>query len=315
MPTLRQFSPDTPSNTLLDVLKTDGAFILRDAMSGPEVDALYAELKPYIDATAPGRDGFTGTRTTRTGALVARSPRTRALVQNPAVLALCDGFLKPHCERYHLHLGQVIRIMPGQGAQPIHRDRWAWGTYLKGIEPQLNTIWALTDFRRENGATQVVPGSVDWPGTRQPEPHEITWAEMPRGSVIVYSGTVFHGGGANTSTEDRIGLNITYSLGWLRQEENQYLSCPPDIARTLSPELQALIGYAMGSYALGYYTPPLPPGAGPEIVPPDYALRGDPSIAAHFGDFAALQSISSQLKQGADRRGVAEDPAVKGIAQ
>lgn len=296
MPRLQHFAPDAPAETLIEVLKTDGAFILRDVLPSADVDALCAELRPYIDATPVGRDGFTGTRTTRTGALVARSPRTRALIQDSTILSLCDGFLKPHCERYQLHLGQVIRIMPGQGAQPLHRDRWAWGTYLKGIEPQLNTIWALTDFRRENGATQVVPGSVDWPDTRQPTQDEITWAEMPRGSVIVYSGTVFHGGGANVSTEDRVGLNITYSLGWLRQEENQYLSCPPEIARTLSPELQALIGYAMGSYALGYYTPPLPPGAGPEIVPPDYALRGDASIAAHFGDFQALQSISEKVR-------------------
>lgn len=296
MPRLQQFDPSAAPDKLLDVLKTDGAFILRDAASASEIDMLAAELKPYIDATPVGRDGFTGTRTTRTGALVARSPRTRALIQNPTILALCDGFLKPNCDRYQLHLGQVIRIMPGQGAQPIHRDRWAWGTYLKGIEPQLNTIWAITDFRRENGATQVVPGSVEWPDTRQPTPEEITWAEMPRGSVIVYSGTVFHGGGANVSTEDRIGLNLTYSLGWLRQEENQYLSCPPEIARTLSPELQALIGYAMGSYALGYYTPPLPPGAGPELVPPDYALRGAAAgDGARLGDEASLKSIVGQV--------------------
>jgi hypothetical protein len=296
MPQLQHFAPDAPAETLIEVLKTDGAFILRDVLPSADVDALYTELKPYIDATPMGRDGFTGTRTTRTGALVARSSRSRALIQNAKILSLCEGFLKPHCERYQLHLGQVIRIMPGQGAQPIHRDRWAWGTYLKGIEPQLNTIWALTDFRRENGATQVVPGSVAWPDTRQPEPHEITWAEMPRGSVIVYSGTVFHGGGANTSMEDRIGLNITYSLGWLRQEENQYLSCPPEIARTLPPELQSLIGYAMGSYALGYYTPPLPPGEGPEIVPPDYALTGSVKAASQFGDVAALEAISHQVR-------------------
>lgn len=297
MPKLQHFAPDTAAEKLLDALKTDGAFILRDVVPAAEIDALYTELKPYVDATEPGRDGFTGTRTTRTGALVARSPAARALIQNPTILALCDGFLKPNCERYQLHLGQVIRIMPGQGAQPIHRDRWAWGTYLKGIEPQLNTIWAISDFRRENGATQVVPGSVDWPDTRQPTPDEITWAEMPRGSIIVYSGSVFHGGGANTSTEDRIGLNITYSLGWLRQEENQYLSCPPEIARTLSPELQALIGYAMGSYALGYYTPPLPPGAGPELVPPEYALRGgDIEHSARLGDGAALKSISDKVR-------------------
>ena len=89
---------------------------------------------------------------------------------------------------------------------------------------------------------------------------------MDAGSVLLYTGTVFHGGGENRSDGDRTGLNITYALGWLRQEENQYLSCPPEIARTLDPELQALIGYSMGQYALGYYTPPLPPGEGPEVV-------------------------------------------------
>ncbi|MFP6817581.1 MAG: hypothetical protein VB949_18215, partial [Pseudomonadales bacterium] len=68
------------------------------------------------------------------------------------------------------------------------------------------------------------------------------------------------------------GMNLTYSLGWLRQEENQYLSCPPEIARELTPQMQDLLGYTLGSYALGYYTPPLPAGEGPGIVGPEYAL-------------------------------------------
>jgi len=93
--------------------------------------------------------------------------------------------------------------------------------------------------------------------------------------VLVYTGSVIHGGGANVSNADRMGINITYALGWLRQEENQYLSCPPEIAKDLDPRLQALIGYTMGSYALGYYTPPLPPGEGPETVEPEFALGGD----------------------------------------
>ena len=94
-----------------------------------------------------------------------------------------------------------------------------------------------------------------------------------------------------------MGLNITYALGWLRQEENQYLSCPPEIARTLDPDLQALIGYSMGSYALGYYTPPLPPGAGPEVVPPQHALGQD---AAGWGlPNADLAAISARLQDGA----------------
>lgn len=298
MPELVTLPASTPADETMAVLARDGALILEGLMAEAEVDALVAELKPYVDATRTGHDSFSGHRTTRTGALVARSPRVRPLVLDARIRALCDSLLLPHCERYQLHLGQVIRIMPGQEAQAIHRDRWAWGPWLKGIEPQLNTIWALTDFTRENGATQVVPGSSEWPDDRQPRPGEIGYAEMKRGSVLVYTGSVLHGGGANVTDRDRIGLNITYALGWLRQEENQYLACPPEIARGLDPELQALIGYAMGSYALGYYSPPLPPGAGPEIVPPNYALDGMSGVSA-LGTDAELAAITERIRSQA----------------
>lgn len=292
MPHLVHLPADAPLETILPVLERDGALILDDLIDAAAVEALNAELAPYVAATRPGQDGFSGVRTTRTGALVARSPLCRPLILDPRIRAICQAVLGQNADRYQLHLGQVIRIMPGQTAQPIHRDRWAWGTHLKGVEPQLNTIWALTDFTFENGATQVCPGSSSWPDTRKALPEEITWAEMRRGSALVYTGTVFHGGGANQSDHDRIGLNLTYALGWLRQEENQYLSCPPEIARTLEPELQELIGYAMGGYALGYYTPPLPPGEGPEVVPPLHALRpgaGDARLGS-AQDLAALQA-------------------------
>lgn len=272
MPSLVHLPADAAAGQIASILERDGALILDDALPLAQVDALTAELRPFVEATEPGRDVFSGARTTRTGALVARSPLTRPLVMDPRILGLCEAVLRPNCLRYQLHLTQLIRILPGQGAQPIHRDRWAWGRALSHVEPQLNTIWALTDFTAENGATQVVPGSVDWPDDHKVAPEEICRAEMKKGSVLVYLGSVFHGGGANESGEDRWGLNITYALGWLRQEENQYLSCPPDVAKDLEPELQALLGYAMGSYALGYFTPPLPPGQGPEAVPPEFAL-------------------------------------------
>jgi hypothetical protein len=293
MPQLITLNADASTEDILTILARDGALIIRDLVSERDMDRLASEIMPFVEATRPGKDGFSGTRTTRTGALVARSAACREVISHPLLHSLCEAFLKPNCERWQLHLGQVIRIMPGQEAQPIHRDRWAWGTHLKGVEPQLNTIWAVTDFRHENGATQVVPGSVDWPDDRRPTEDEITWAEMSRGSVLIYTGSVFHGGGANVSTDDRIGLNITYTLGWLRQEENQYLSCPPEFARTLSPALQALIGYEMGSYALGYYTPPLPPGEGPEVVSPRFALTGEGTGSA-LGSDDLLAAIAAQ---------------------
>lgn len=263
---------DSNPEAILEIIERDGGLILEDVLSEDQVATVVSEIMPYVETTKPGRDSFTGNLTTRTGALVARSPACRELILNETIEALCKGFLGPNCARHQLHLTQVIRIMPGQKAQTIHRDRWAWGTWLKDVEPQLNTIWAISDFTKENGATQVVPGSTKWPDKQQPTEGEISYAEMKAGSVLVYTGSLFHGGGENASNGDRVGINITYTLGWLRQEENQYLSCPPEFAKDLDPKLQGLIGYQMGSYALGYFTPPLPPGEGPEMVPPEFAL-------------------------------------------
>jgi hypothetical protein len=293
MPSLKHLPADAAPEAIAALLDSDGALILDDVIAAAEIERVRAEIDPYIDATADGRDRFTGFQTTRTGALVARSPACRDLVMHPGILAACDAFLKRACDRYQLHLTQVIRIKPGQPRQALHRDRLAWGGFLKEVEPQLNTIWALTDFTQANGATQVVPGSPSWPESRKAEPAEIGYAEMKAGSVLVYSGSVIHGGGENQTGADRVGVNITYCLGWLRQEENQYLSCPPSIARTLDPKLQALLGYAMGSYALGYFSPPLPPGEGPEVVPPQFAL-GD-KIAPGWGE-DLLEAINERVR-------------------
>jgi ectoine hydroxylase-related dioxygenase (phytanoyl-CoA dioxygenase family) len=261
------------------LLAEQGALIIDNLMARDQLGRLIDEIMPYVEATETGRDDFTGRKTTRTGALVARSAACRELVMNPTITGACEEFLLPFCDRFQLHLTQLIRIRDGQVKQPLHRDRLAWGGFLQRvIEPQLNTIWAVTDFTFENGATQVAPGSNLWEDDKRlPTDDELTWAEMKAGSVLIYSGSVIHGGGANQSGADRMGLNITYALGWLRQEENQYLSCPPEIAKDFGPDLQALLGYAMGSYALGYYTPPLPPGQGPEIVPPDFLFGAKPA--------------------------------------
>ncbi len=264
------------------VIVRDGAVIIENAISQQQAQATLAELMPFIESTPIGRDEFSGHQTTRTGALIARSPACCELVMQDNILGVCDEFLRPNCKRYQLHLAQVIRIMPGQLKQLLHRDRLAWGEYLQGVEPQLNTLWALTDFTKENGATQVVPGSAEWPKEREATADEIDYAAMPQGSVLVYSGTVIHGGGENRSSADRVGLNITYSLGWLRQEENQYLSCPPEMAKDLSPGLQELLGYTMMNYALGYYTPPVPAGEEAGILPPEFVLGRKPRKARKF---------------------------------
>jgi ectoine hydroxylase-related dioxygenase (phytanoyl-CoA dioxygenase family) len=100
---------------------------------------------------------------------------------------------------------------------------------------------------------------------------------MSRGSVLLYTGSIYHGGGANRSNATRVGINITYNLSWLRQEENQYLSVPLEIARTLPVDLLKLIGYRRGAYALGYVDDLRDPL---EVVKPGFAKVGLGDLAA-----------------------------------
>lgn len=279
---------DTASKELAKILEHDGCVVLKDFISKNQVDMLSSDLRPYIDATMNSQSEFSGFKTTRTGALMARSPACRELAIDPRLLGLVESFLGPYTNTFQLHVTQVIRVMPGEKEQMPHRDRWAW-SQLQGpseidppvnptlakimseIEPQLNIMLALTDFTKENGATRIAPGSTRLPDdTKLPEEDFIS-AEMTPGSALIFSGSVFHGAGANNSEQDRIGLNIDYTLGWLRQEDNQYLSCPPEIAKDLDPKLQELLGYAVGGPSLGYFTPPMP--AGEDLRPPQQALH------------------------------------------
>jgi hypothetical protein len=231
----------------------DGAVVVDDVADPGLLDRIEGELRPYLEATPPGPDDFSGNRTRRTGSLIARSPSCRELVLHPLVLGAARTLLG-HATNIQLHLTQAIAIGPGESAQPIHRDQWAFDffPFPQGYEVQCNSIWAMDDFTEENGATRVVVGSNHAADKLSFGPDDTAPAVMARGSVLLYSGSVYHGGGANHSAQTRLGLNITYNVAWLRQEENQYLSCPRQVAETLPTELLRLMGYDRGAYALGY---------------------------------------------------------------
>jgi hypothetical protein len=266
---------DTTADEILDILDRDAGVIIDDILSTEQLKNIHLELSPFLKSTRVGQDEFTGTSTKRVGALMARSPECRNLALNPLVNEISQKFLEPHSEGYQLHFTSAINISPGETKQILHRDRGVWGGYIpRKIETQLSTVWAITDFTKENGATQVVPGSHKWDKNRNPNDEEILSAEMTAGSVFLYTGTVLHGGGNNNSAEDRLGIFLHYAPTWLRQEENQYLSCPPNIAKDLDPELRRLIGYAKGGYVLGFFSDPNDTEGRLESVSPE-KLFGD----------------------------------------
>jgi ectoine hydroxylase-related dioxygenase (phytanoyl-CoA dioxygenase family) len=256
----------TSTDQIHEVLLRDGALIIDDLADVELIDRVTSEMRPYIDATPPGSDEFSGRNTRRTGALIARSPASHELIQHPTILEVTAKLLD-RAQSYQLHLTQVISIGPDSPGQSIHRDQWAFDffEFPSDYHVQCNTIWALTDFTEENGATRLMPGSQDLANSFEHTVDETVPAEMAKGSCLLYTGKVYHGGGANRSDEIRMGLNITYDVGWLRQEENQYLSVPHDVAVTLPDDLLRLMGYRTGAYALGYID---------DVRDPIEALRG-----------------------------------------
>jgi ectoine hydroxylase-related dioxygenase (phytanoyl-CoA dioxygenase family) len=188
-------------------------------------------------------------------ALAARSETVRELIGHPTSRELCDRHLGPNCEAYQLHVTAALSVEPGARSQVLHREEDPFSFFsLPRPNLILATMWAISDFTAANGGTLLVPGSHRWGTDRKPEPSEIVPAEMPAGSVLFWLGGTLHGAGSNTSSHHRYGVILTYSLGWLRQEENQYLDAPPVVAAGFSPELRAAIGHTMHG-SLGFFDP------------------------------------------------------------
>lgn len=250
--TLTHFPPTVAPSVVADHIREFGYAIVDDVADAALLDQLEREALPYIDASDAGRDEYDGRHTRRTGMLIARCPAVRSMVMHPLVVATVRDVMA-QATAVQLHLTQIISIEPGETQQKIHRDQMAFDFYPfpPDYHVQCNTIWALTDFTAENGATHVLPGTSGVPDDEAVTMPQFQ-AEMRRGSVLFYDGKVLHGGGANRSSGVRRGVNITYAVGWVRQEENQYLACPPEVARTLDDDLLKMMGYQQGAFALGY---------------------------------------------------------------
>lgn len=268
---------DTTADEITRELNDHGAVIV-ERLAPPELcDRVEAELAPWLERTPVGGDDFTGRNTRRTGALLARVPSSVEMIAHPLVLEVVRGALCPERGRYQLHLTQAITIGPGSPAQQLHRDHWCFDfhPFPVGLNVEVSSIWALCDFTEENGATRVVPDSHRTEGQPYSDADAVQ-AVMPRGSVVLYLGSTVHGGGANRSGTHRTGVNVDYTLSWLRQEENQYLSVPFEVAAQLPEPVQRLMGYSMGAYALGYID---------DTRDPIEVLRANaPSVAGSFDD-------------------------------
>ncbi len=267
--TVQHLSADAGVDDVFAVMSKDGCAVIDEVVDGEAIGKIRAELAPFLERISTGKDEFAGHDTRRAGAIVERSPTARELIMHPLVFGASEKVITEKNKGMQLHVTQLISIGPDETPQPLHRDQWAWDffPFPQGHEVMVNCMWALSDFTKENGATRIVPGSQRYEGRETPPPEEVEIAEMNAGSVCLFAGSIFHGGGRNTTDDTRDGLIIAYCANWLRQEENQYLSVSREAATKLDEPLQRLLGYDQ-LYALGYW--------GDEQHPLEY-LGGKPS--------------------------------------
>jgi ectoine hydroxylase-related dioxygenase (phytanoyl-CoA dioxygenase family) len=230
-------------------LDTDGYEFIEHAISPEQVSEVRAELKRVLDDTPYGRDDFEGHHTKRGYGLFGKTRALDALATHPKILEILDRVLG----EYHLSAPAAIDIGPGERAQPLHPDDAIYPIARPHAELVVNIMWPLDDFTEANGATRIVPGSHRWPDGKFPAADTpTTTVEMAAGSALVYLGSVWHGGGANTTDASRLGVVLHYARAWLRPVENHILVVPRDVVATLPERLQELLGYNIAHPFIGY---------------------------------------------------------------
>ena len=242
---ISEFDRSSDPSSIVSALRRDGAAIVTGLANVKVVDSVRSELRPELETSGLETESdFNGSLTLRISNVLAVAPSAAALVDHDMVIAVADEILLPHCANYHIGSLTAIEILPGEGAQALHRDDTPFPIDNAGMELQIGVMWALDDFTEENGGTRVVPGSHrilrSW---HLPDLSNWEAAIMSKGSALFYLGSMWHGGGSNRSNRSRMGLINVYSLGWLRQESNQYLNHPPELAAKFAPRLRALLGY------------------------------------------------------------------------
>lgn len=249
----RLVAGDTPA--VIEALGRDGAVIVEELLDPSQVERLGDDLAPALAAADSGAHrrfvndmiaAFFGTHTRHVTGVAGRSAAFRDdVLVNPTLLEVADAVLLPGCADYLLNIAHLLDRGPGAEQQYPHRDEDVWIDVPRPHpELQLATLIAIDPFTAENGATVVAPGSHRWERDRQPSPTELVPAVMPAGSAVIYLGSTIHAGGANTTaSQRRRGMHVSYCAGWLRTEENHFLTTPLEIVRTLDERQQRLLGF------------------------------------------------------------------------
>jgi ectoine hydroxylase-related dioxygenase (phytanoyl-CoA dioxygenase family) len=258
MTSLTTLESTTSVEEAITVVERDGGVIIKDFLDSRTLAELRADVDAALVSAVWGQDDFSGHRTKRLYGAFRHTRHAATTVRHPHYAGIAAHFLETPTSifvgedaielapNYQVGVSSIIAIHPGEGAQPLHRDDsvWQWRHPGGYHQARVQIMVAVTDFTAENGGTMVVPGSHLWGDERGPRVEEADPTEMAAGSALIWVGGTFHGGGTNTSQDSRIGLTIGLDRGYLRQEENAFLTYPTELVKTFDEDIQRLLGWS-----------------------------------------------------------------------
>ncbi|SLG56947.1 phytanoyl-CoA dioxygenase family protein [Mycobacteroides abscessus] len=223
----------------LEALRRDGYVILPDLLTATELAEIREAVVPLLDLH--GRNRFEGHTTQRVYSVLNKTRACDRIADHPRVLALLDRLFMPN---YLLSMLQVINILPGEHAQMLHTDDGFYPLPRPRAALGAATIWAIDDFTTDNGATDIIARSHLW-ADRAPQDDARAPVVMTAGSCVFFLGTLWHGGGANSSDAARLAVTAQYCEPWLRPQEAFTLSMTRDTVRAVSEDIRRMLGYSI----------------------------------------------------------------------
>ena len=231
----------------LKAIDQDGYTIVENAMEPDLVRELRDEVRRAEKVALGDRSARELAATLaqlRTNGLLSQEAFQRIPI-HPNVLPIVEGVVGEGCL---LSADAALDALPGMRRLALHPDDALYGMARPHTALMCTAMWALTDFTSENGATIFTPGSHRFPDTpdfsKDPSEFDTVPAEMAAGSVLIFDGQLWHTSGENTTKDEwRLGLQLSYCVGWIRPQTNYCMSIPPEKARHLPARLQQLVGY------------------------------------------------------------------------
>ena len=179
-------------------------------------------------------------QTWRAHNLLAKTRAADPVFLDPRLRAIVDGVIGPYSQ---INIATLFNTLPGETRQSLHQDDGLWPIPRPHPSFLCNVIIAFDPFTKESGATHVVPFSHRWTHDVD-QSADTVQIELNPGSAIFWEGGLWHGGGANiTTNQERMGFFISHLVSYLRPSDLQLVSVPREVVRDLPKKLQRLLGY------------------------------------------------------------------------